>query len=672
MKYNINFKMLLRKSLSVYLSKIMCLIVIAIMILHQPIQAQELNYTRPSLWFGAAAGANFNYYRGSTHQLNSSFTPPVTFHNANSVGLYLAPLVEYHNPESIFGFMFQAGFDGRNATYSHVITPCNCPADLSTNLSYITLEPSLRLAPFKSHFYLFGGPRLAFNVAKAFTYKLGINPAYPDQEVTPDVKGDLSDVKSTLLSMQVGAGYDISLSSQNHRTQFVISPFVAYHPYFGQSPRSIETWNINTLRVGAAFKFGFGKKMPIVLGAELPDPIVRFSVIAPKNIPTIRKVREIFPLRNYVFFDLGSTQIPDRYELINKNQVKDFKEDQLDMFVPKNMSGRSQRQMIVYYNVLNILGDRMNKNTAITINLVGSSDVGPQDGMDMAESVKQYLVGVFSINPSRIETEGKVKPKIPSEQPGATRELELLRAGDRRVSIESKSPELLMEFQNGSSTLLKSVEIMSNQEAPLDSYVTFNADGAMEGLKSWSMEITDDKNVVQKFGPFYQDLVRIPGKSILGTRLEGNYKVKMIGLASNGNTVIKDTKVHMVLWTPTQEQEGKRYSILYEFNESNAISMYDKYLTDIIVPKIPTGGTVYIHGYTDIIGDEAYNLKLSLARANDVKKIIESALLKQKRSDVNIEIYGFGEDESMSPFNNTFPEDRFYNRTVILDIVPKN
>lgn len=175
--------------------------------------------------------------------------------------------------------------------------------------------------------------------------------------------------------------------------------------------------------MGAALKFGFGKKMPIILGAELPDPIVRFSVIAPKNIPTIRKVREIFPLRNYVFFDNGST-IPNEYELISKEQVKNFKEDQLDMFVPKGASGRSQRQMIVYYNVLNILGDRMNKNTAMTINLVGSSNVGPQDGMDMAESVKQYLVSVFSINPSRIETEGKVKPKIPSEQPGATRELE--------------------------------------------------------------------------------------------------------------------------------------------------------------------------------------------------------------------------------------------------------
>jgi hypothetical protein len=44
-----------------------------------------------------------------------------------------------------------------------VITACDCPADLSTE-SYITVEPSLRFALFKSNFYLYGGPRLAFNL----------------------------------------------------------------------------------------------------------------------------------------------------------------------------------------------------------------------------------------------------------------------------------------------------------------------------------------------------------------------------------------------------------------------------------------------------------------------------------------------------------------------------
>ena len=106
------------------------------------------------------------------------------------------------------------------------------------------------------------------------------------------------------------------------------------------------------------------------------------------------------------------------------------------------------------------------------------------------------------------------------------------------------------------------------------------------------------------------------------------------------------------------------------YDNSKAIDLYDQYLTDIVTPKIPKGGTVVIHGYTDIIGDAAYNQKLSLARANDVKKIIEKSLLAAGRNDVKFELFGFGEDPNTSPFDNNNPEGRFYNRTVIIDLVP--
>jgi hypothetical protein len=52
--------------------------------------------------------------------------------------------------DSRWGVMLQAGYDSRKG--DQVITACDCPADLSTNLSYITVEPSLRFAPFKSNF----------------------------------------------------------------------------------------------------------------------------------------------------------------------------------------------------------------------------------------------------------------------------------------------------------------------------------------------------------------------------------------------------------------------------------------------------------------------------------------------------------------------------------------
>jgi hypothetical protein len=43
------------------------------------VQAQEtieVKYSKPSWYFGVAGGANFNFYRGSTQQMNASFTSP--------------------------------------------------------------------------------------------------------------------------------------------------------------------------------------------------------------------------------------------------------------------------------------------------------------------------------------------------------------------------------------------------------------------------------------------------------------------------------------------------------------------------------------------------------------------------------------------------------------------
>ena len=644
-----------------------------------PIQAQDsIQYTKPSWYFGVAAGGNINFYQGSTRVLNEVITTINTFHNGSGVGLFAAPLIEYRPADSRWGVILQAGYDSRQGKFDEKIAnSCNCPEDLNTDLSYITVEPSLRFAPFKSNLYLYAGPRLAFNYSKSFQYQLEVNPAIPNQLSTV-VRYNFSDIRTPLISMQIGAGYDIPLTSPRHRTQLVLSPFVSFQPYFGQKPRSIETWNITTVRVGAALKIGRGDKIVLPVKKEVfvptvvvVEPEVTFTVNSPNNIVTQRRVREIFPLRNYVFFDLSSTEIPNRYVLLKKDQVQNFKEDDLEMSVPADFSGRSGRQMKVYYNVLNILGDRMQKLPETSVRLTGNSIQGEEEGMTMAMNVKGYLVSVWGIDPARIKTEGRIKPRIPSEQPGGTKELDLLRECDRRVSIWTESPELIMEFQSGPDAPLRPVAINVVQEAPLDSYLSFNVEGADTAFNSWSMEIRDDAGTVQYFGPYTQEKVSIPGKTILGTRLEGDYKVKMIGNTKTNKVIVKEATVHMVLWVASKDVEGTRFSILYEFNNSIAITQYHKYLTEFINPKIPIGGTVIIHGHTDIIGDEAYNLKLSIARANDARDIMEEGLKKAGRSDVKFEVYGFGEDQKEAPFDNKYPEERFYNRTVIIDIVPK-
>jgi len=648
--------------------------------IQSPLQAQEtpaVKYIMPSWWFGVSGGANFNFYQGTTQQLTTDFIVPTAFHDGKGVGFFALPLIEFHRPETRFGFMLQAGYDSRKGKFDQVKSPCNCPEDLNTDLDYITVEPSIRIAPFKSNFYIYGGPRLAFNMNNNFMYQQGINPAYPEQVADPEVNGVFSNTNKSLISMQVGAGYDISLTPDTKQTQVVLSPFISYHPYFGQNPRSTESWNLTTVRAGIALKFGRGHKAsvpeeviaPVVVVAVV-EPEVTFTANAPKNVQTERAVVEVFPLRNYVYFDLGSTEIPNRYVRIRKDQVKDFREDQVELSTPDNMSGSPKRQMIVYYNVLNILGDRMVKDPTTTITLVGSSEKGPKDGRLMAESTKTYLVDVFGIDASRIKTEGRSKPKLREEQQGGKLDLVLLREGDRRVSIESNNPGLLMEFRSGPDAPLKPVKILPVQEAPVASYVTFTNEGADTAFTSWSLVIEDEKGVAQNFGPYTKESVSLPGKSILGTRPEGDYKVKMIGQLKSGETLKKETKVHMVLWTPSTTQEVMRFSIIYDFNNSKAITIYDKYLADVVTPKIPKNGTVSLQGHTDIIGGEDNNLKLSLARANDTRKIIEKALAKAGRTDVKFEVTGYGEDQKSAPYANQYPEERSYNRSVIIDIIP--
>jgi len=646
-----------------------------------PIQAQDTTpFTKPTWWFGVAAGANGSQYLGTTQQLNDALTVPAAFRHGGGIGLFIAPSIEYRRPDSRWALQLQAGYDSRQGSWDQVTTPCNCPADLTTDLSYITIEPSLRFAPFRGDLHLYGGPRFAFNLTKSFTYELGINPDVPTQAATPDVTADFGNIESSLISMQVGLGYDMPLTSQHHQTQYMLTPFIAYMPQWGQTPRSVQTWEISTLRVGASLKFGRGARNsePVatvtqaVAPARVAEVRTTFTVTSPRNVPTQRRVRETFPIRNYVFFDLGSTQIPSRYALLAKSETAEFNESRLDVLTPKRLTGRADRELNAYYNVLNIVGDRMNRYPSAKITLIGSSERGEGDARLMAESVKSYLTGVWSVNPSRIAVEGQRRPDLSSEQPGARLELEMLRQEDRRVTIESTSNDMLMVFQTGPQVPLRPIALAGVQEAPVDSYLTFDVTDATRAYTSWSLEFKDSSGKVVSTGPYTQNNVVMPGKAILGSTSNGIYQVTMIGQTRSGRTERKDTTLNMVLWTPPTNEEGLRYSILYGFDNSEAIGIYDTYLTDVVAPKIPVGATVVIHGHTDIIGDAANNQRLSLARANDVKRILQAALSRAGRSDVTINALGFGENESFSLFANEYPEERFYNRSVIIDVIPRH
>ncbi len=629
------------------------------------VRAQEVNREEPTWWFGAAGAGNFNFYRGTAQVLNSTLTAPAPFHKGSGVGLYAGLLAEYR-PGPVWGAMLNVGYDDRRGAFDTVMSACGCPGYLSTSLSYLSIAPSLRVAPFSSGFYLFAGPRIGFNLSKSFTSKQEGKPGYI-------VEGEFSDMRSTVISGEVGAGIDIALNSPNAATRISFSPFVAFQPYFGQDPRSVETWNVTTLRVGAALKFGSGKIIPAPPAPRAPTPVVErdvtFAVRAPLSVPAERRVKETFPLRNHVFFDRGSREIPGRYVLLSPSQAAEFKEEQLQAVQPDGLDGRSTRQLAVYYNILNILGDRMRSNSGSAVTLVGSSGQGATDGKDLAESVKRYLVSAFGIDRARIVTQGRVNPRSPSVRPGLSQDMALRRAEDRRVDIETTSPVLLQQV-GGPTDMLRPVQIVGGQEDPLDSHAVFTVAGARASLSSWSLEVTGAQAGVQRFGPYTGDRATIPGETILGNRTEGDYNVVMTGQTKSGRAVRKEGTLHLVR-PDVPDPEMLRFSVLFDFDRSKTPAMFESFLTSTVAPLIPDGGAVIIRGHTDAVGDDTYNQALSRDRAMEAERILKSALARAGTRGVTFETRGFGEDVRYAPFDNRRPEGRFYNRTVIIDVVPR-
>jgi hypothetical protein len=128
------------------------------------------------------------------------------------------------------------------------------------------------------------------------------------------------------------------------------------------------------------------------------------------------------------------------------------------------------------------------------------------------------------------------------------------------------------------------------------------------------------------------------------------------GRTSGGKEGVCSLRIHLL-------------SVIYEYNESKSIALYEKYLSEIVAPKIQANTIVTISGHTDIIGEESYNKTLSLARANDVKVILENRINELGIKDVKFLVFGEGEDDKSALFENKYPEERFYNRTVVIDIV---
>lgn len=620
------------------------------------LSAQETEV--PTSWrFGLQAGLNVNFigtgYQNLIGPTEGSF---ISFKGVDGTGF--GPSVglfgEYKS-RGWWGLQLRALYDSYSGTVTDESKPTKDEFDV--RMAYLTLHPALRLQ-LASDLYAVVGPTLSFNMTGEYDYRPGgsEDPTLTNVEVP--------ELNSMSFGAIAGFGYDIRTAASVSGLPLYISPFLEGGWILQQRGNSFpddqdkfdDTWSTVSLRIGAQFKLGIPDSTMDDSDQGISEAI---DLYVPQNGLRVLNVVEYFPMLNQVFFAPGSASIPARYQTLSSGEAATFNENNV---LPPSQNAttatkeQAERQQSVYYNVLNIYGARLRDNQSVTMKLIGSAPEAGQ-GEAMAQSVKDYLVNTFGIDGGRLTIEGRDTPRIPSGTARTPQEFRPL------IDEENRRVELIP----GSQTIAKPVVIRALEDAPTDNDIVLMYNDNVK-VQSWQVTISGEGKTTT-FGPYSDPDQRILSSPILGENERGDFHADIIVNTEDGQVLTHSKDFELFRKPVDNSKTMYRYQILFDYAQSDAVRSYESFLRTELTPRIEPKSGVYVIGFTDNIGPDATNLRLSKDRAKEAKDILADEL-KKLRKNMPVQAIGYGEDDSRALFKNALPEGRFFNRSVIIESIP--
>ncbi len=635
------------------------------------------------LRYGGFFDLGYNLHSSNFRQLPGVPNCCTGFESGSGFGWTIGGLIEYPITYNIFSF-------GR-LSYNYLSGSFSVPEQTTVIIDGVSqtgeFEHSLNTGLSNIELSILGGYRLwkelfvdagiraGILTAKSFEQKEQIiNPA--DRGTFPDgtrernnYSGNISDANSFTAGATIGAHWTFPL---NKKSSLFIMPEIYYTYYFTPVVKGLD-WNINTFRVGAAIKYKTPPPPPppppppaAPPDPEFPNipypPIITASV-ALIQIDSTGKEMDNFdlkiedfislnlrPLLNYIFFEQNSAKIPERYVQFTSGDSLTFDKKSLE-----NLG-----VLETYYQILNIIGRRLQDNPNIKITLVGTNDNtdAEKDNKELSKSramaVSDYLVNVWKIPSDRITINYRNLPKAESDNT-----TEEGRTENRRVEIYSKDKSIL-------EPVVTTDTLRQFKDYKLRFFPNVHADA---GLSSWILKIRQgDKDLVTFKGtnvvPDSLDWV-ISEKESSAPKRGGKIYYQLTAIDSLGQVAISTLN-----WIPVEQitiekkrlsrkedKEFEYYSlILFDFAKSK-LEEDHKSVLNFVENRIKPFSNITVTGYSDKSGDEKVNSRLSFKRAKAVAK-----QLNLQKSEVN------GVGESVLLYDNNLPEGRFYCRTVKITI----
>ena len=471
-----------------------------------------------------------------------------------------------------------------------------------------------------------------------------------------DTSGPIPGSKSFMPAITFGLSYDIPLDA-NH-TWYLI-PEAMFSLGLTNIADSV-TWKVSRIRVGVAVAYSPPDVRPITSTDKILNGEIAAAGLEADGTERPRvtlRIEEFLstrmkPILPYVFFDDGSADIPARYKRRSEASVATFRE--LDL--------HNASMLGTYHDLLNIIGRRLQDMPSATIAITGctsgeGADARRSDvGMKRAEALKSYIVNTWRIQPGRISTTSRALPEVPSNVTEADGVEE-----NRRAEITASDLRVL-----------DPIWTTDTSRAVNPPGIRFRGDASAEaGLDEWRINVSQEGRAVKDFAgqgalPEIVDW-DVEGDQQFVPRAPSQLDYSLYLKDHNGKEHVSKGRPLNVEQITIQykrrerikDKEIDRYALIaFEYADSKVTAQQAR-LLDRLKERVSLASTIRISGHTDRTGETAFNQKLSDERATNVAAYLKGGTMSAS---------GYG--ELGAPYNNFFPEGRFYNRTV--NIVVEN
>lgn len=623
--------------------------------------AVNMHDTRATLFTGGGECGAFNNGKGSGPAI-------AVFGEIPMVGEWLDLVigVGFLQRGGTFGEVYTGGLPVLDPGTTNSYVQLQRRHTYSADLGYVVGELGARITPFaKFPLYIrLGGaagvPGTAPTHRQTEEILAPTGVLYPETNtaIREVSSGEIKDV-GLHIAASGAIGYPFPLSMR-----LTASPEVSfYYPFTDVTPN--YRWRITSVQGGIALRFSFGKMPefprpappveppPVVVEAEPESPRALLATARPGKIKIVETVvTETFPILPYIFFDSVSSDIAPRYRRIEPSNAASFSEQALP-----------HRSLGAYYEMLNIVGNRLLRRGSSKIVLNGTTDgteervAGAANNLARAraQAVKDYLVSVWGIDPKRIAITTSAQPTFPSSMQYAEGAEE-----NRRVEIITSDDEILQpiifERFNEYTIEPKQIPFTANASGPAE-IREWRLDVAAGGERVWGAEGSGNPPPAMNWALDTETAARLAkhfnGEGTLDCRLDVRDANGRSGSGSYAQPVLKEMNPFEV---------SRLSLIVFDFDKANINAQNQRMISSFVAQSMQPTSQASIVGSTDRLGEMEHNQQLSVARAVAVRDLV---LKEQPKANItNVE----GVGPSRLLYDNATPEGRYYCRTVTVEV----